>query len=112
MDLLSLIGVLLAVCALMVGAVLKGAGLHALLSAAAFMIVIVGTIASRAVQTPLGAMQRALGILPWVFKPPVNSRDGILKKSVEWSNVARKQGLLGLEPILERESDSFTRKGL
>ena len=38
---------------MLVGAVLKGAGLHALLSAAAFMIVVVGTIAAICVQTPL-----------------------------------------------------------
>jgi hypothetical protein len=37
----------------LVGAVLKGAGIHALLSAAAFMIVVVGTFASIFIQTPL-----------------------------------------------------------
>ena len=31
---------------------------------------------------------------------------------VEWSNVARKQGLLGLEPLLEKEPDDFVRKAL
>jgi chemotaxis protein MotA len=31
---------------------------------------------------------------------------------VEWSNIARKQGLLGLEPLIERENDAFVRKGL
>ena len=47
-----LIGLVLA-CAILVGAVLKGAGIKALLSAAAFMIVVVGTIAAICVQTPL-----------------------------------------------------------
>jgi chemotaxis protein MotA len=31
---------------------------------------------------------------------------------VEWSHVARKQGLLGLEPAVEDERDVFLRKGL
>ena len=53
MDILSLIGLVLAACAILVGAVLKGAGIQALLSAAAFMIVVVGTIAAICVQTPL-----------------------------------------------------------
>src|SRR5579883_1826182 len=53
MDLLSLVGTVLAIAALLVGAVLKGAGLSALWSPAAFTIVILGTIASILLQTPM-----------------------------------------------------------
>jgi chemotaxis protein MotA len=96
----------------MVGAVLKGAGLHALVSSAAFMIVIVGTIASICVQTPLPVMKHAIRIFPWIFKPPVVRRADLIKKMVEWSNTARKQGLLGLESLIPKEPDDFVRKGL
>ena len=112
MDILSLVGLLLAACALLVGAVLKGAGLASLVSAAAFMIVIVGTIAAICIQTPLGVMKDAGRILSWVFRPPANRRAELIKRMVEWSNTARKQGLLGLEPVIERETDAFVRKGL
>jgi chemotaxis protein MotA len=112
MDILSLVGLILAFVAIMVGAVLKGAGISALLSSAAFMIVGVGTIASICVQTPLNVMKHALKILPWIFHPPYVKRDELIKKIVEWSNVARKQGLLGLEPIIEKQDDDFIRKGL
>jgi chemotaxis protein MotA len=57
-------------------------------------------------------MKHALRILPWVFRPPAFSRAALLKKIVDWSNTARKQGLLGLEPIIEKEQDEFVRKGL
>lgn len=112
MDILSIIGLILAACALLVGAVLKGAGLHSLVSSAAFMIVIVGTVASICVQTPLPVMKHALRIFPWLFRPPTMQRPDLIKKMVEWSNTARKQGLLGLEPLIEKESDDFVRKGL
>jgi len=112
MDILSIIGLLLAAFALLVGAVLKGAGLAALVSSAAFMIVIVGTIAAICIQTPLAVMKDALRILPWLFRPPANRRAELIKKMVEWSNTARKQGLLGLEPLIDREADDFVRKGL
>ena len=112
MDILSLVGLILAFVAIMVGAVLKGTGISALLSSAAFMIVVVGTIASICVQTPLNVMKHALKILPWIFRPPYVKRDELIKKIVEWSNVARKQGLLGLEPIIEKQDDDFIRKGL
>jgi chemotaxis protein MotA len=112
LDILSVIGLILAVCAIVVGAVLKGAGIMALVSAAAFMIVVVGTIASICVQTPLSVMKHALSILPWVMRPPALQPEQQIRKMVEWSNVARKQGLLGLEPLLNKESDGFVRKAL
>jgi chemotaxis protein MotA len=112
MDILSIVGLILAFAAVLIGAVLKGAGIKALLSAAAFMIVIVGTIAAICVQTPMPVMKHAMRILPWIFRPPAVERSALLKKMVDWSNTARKQGLLGLEPIIERERDDFVRKGL
>ena len=112
MDILSLIGVLLAGTAILAGAVLKGAGLHALLSWAAFMIVMVGTLAAICVQTPLEVMRRALVMLPWVFRPPARTPEAQIRKLVDWSGISRKQGLLGLEPVLGRETDPFLRRGL
>jgi chemotaxis protein MotA len=112
LDVLSAAGFALALIAIIGGAILKGAGLHALLSSAAFMIVVIGTIAAICVQTPMPVMRRALTIVSWVFKPPLLGPDALLAKIVEWSNIARKQGLLGLEPTLEREPDPFLRKGL
>lgn len=112
MDILSIIGLTLGACALLIGAVLKGAGLASLLSAAAFMIVIVGTVAAICVQTPLKVMKHALRIFPWLFHPPSIKRLELIKKMVDWSNTARKQGLLGLEPLIEKEPDDFVRKGL
>ena len=103
---------MLAVFAIIVGAVLKGAGLMALVSSAAFMIVVVGTIAAICVQTPLPVMKHALRIFPWIMKPPPMQGPELVKKMVDWSNIARKQGLLGLEPLLEREKDGFVRKAL
>jgi chemotaxis protein MotA len=112
MDILSVAGFVLAMVAILVGAVLKGAGLHSLISAAAFMIVVVGTFASIFVQTPLGVFKHAMGRIGWVFRPPVLGAEELIRKIVEWSNIARKQGLLGLEPLIQREDDSFVQKGL
>jgi chemotaxis protein MotA len=112
LDILSIIGLVLALNAILVGAVLKGAGLMALVSAAAFMIVVVGTVAAIFIQTPLTVMQRALKIAPWVMRPPVRDGRLLIAKIVEWSNIARKQGLLGLEMMIDREPDEFVQKAL
>jgi chemotaxis protein MotA len=74
--------------------------------------VIVGTVAAICLQTPLPVMKRALKILPWIFRPPAVQRADLIKRMVEWSNTARKQGLLGLEGAIEKESDDFVKKGL
>jgi chemotaxis protein MotA len=112
LDILSIVGLILAVVAITFGAVLKGAGLHALLSSAAFMIVMVGTIAAICVQTPLRVMKRALAMMPWLFKPPQSRQLELIRKICDWSMVSRRQGLLGLEPQVRLEHDTFLRRGL
>jgi len=112
MDILTAVGFVLALVAVMVGAVLKGAGIAALLSSAAFMIVVVGTVASIFIQTPLPVFKHAMRRVSWIFKPPPLEAEALIKKIVEWSNIARKQGLLGLEPMIERETDTFMKRGL
>ena len=114
MDFLSLGGLVLAAAAIIFGAMLKGAGIQSLLSAAAFMIVAVGTLAAILVQTPLAVMKHALHILPWVLRPPTYDGPRLVQTLVDWSGAARKQGLLGLEPMLDDggKLDDFLRKGL
>ncbi|MBU8976766.1 MULTISPECIES: flagellar motor protein [unclassified Lysobacter] len=112
MDRLSLIGVVLALVALIGGSILKGAGLSGLWSPAAFVIVILGTIAAILVQTPMATFKRALAIVRWVFNPPAQDRPAMIARIVEWSTVARRQGLLGLEAEVQAQEDPFVRKGL
>ncbi|NZA26613.1 flagellar motor protein [Luteimonas sp. SJ-92] len=112
MDILSVVGILLAIGALLGGSVLKGAGLSSLWSAAAFVIVIVGTTASIFIHTPPQVFKRALRIVRWTVQPPVADREALVAQLLEWSNVARRQGLLGLEGHVAEQSDPFLKKGL
>jgi chemotaxis protein MotA len=112
MDRLSVIGIVLAFAALLGGSVLKGAGLASLWSPAAFVIVIVGTLAAILVQTPMPTFRRALQVARWVVKPPSHDGAALVAQIVEWSTMARKQGLLALEAQVEAQSDPFLKKGL
>jgi len=47
-----------------------------------------------------------------VVKPPPLQAEELIKKIVEWSTIARKQGLLGLEPLIDKEEDTFVKRGL
>lgn len=112
MDKLSAIGLPLAIVVLIGGTILKGAGVDALLSPAAAVIVLVGTVASIFVQTPPATFSRAMKMARWVLKPPSHDGEALVKQIVEWSGIARKQGLLGLEPLVEQQTDAFVKKGL
>jgi chemotaxis protein MotA len=112
MDLVSLIGLILGACAVLIGSILKGSTIAALWNAGAFMIVVVGTCAAIMVQTRFKVLSRAGKMLPWIIRPPQHDHDALIAKIVEWSDTARRQGLLGLEGSLETESDNFAKKGL
>jgi chemotaxis protein MotA len=112
MDILTLSGFVFAFLAVVVGSILKGAGVKALLSAAAFMIVVVGTFAAIFIHTPLPVFKHGMQMFGWIVKPPPIDGAALLAKLLEWSNVARKQGLLGLESVINSEPDPFVKKGL
>jgi chemotaxis protein MotA len=112
MDILTIIGFIFAIAAVLVGSIMKGAGIKALLSTAAFMIVVVGTLAAIFIHTPLPVFRHGMSMFKWIFVPPAQDPAGLIAKFVEWSNIARKQGLLGLEPMIDTEKDPFVRKGL
>lgn len=111
-ELTTIIGIVLAFGALIGGSILKGAGVQALWGPAAFVIVILGTLAAILVQTPMPVVKHALKIAKWLFKPPAHDGHKLIEKIVEWSNVSRKQGLLALEGTVATETDPFLKKGL
>jgi len=73
MDILTIIGVVLGLIAIIGGAILKGSSAGALVGSAAFVIVVVGTMAASLVQTPMATFLRAWKIIAWVFKPPTSN---------------------------------------
>ncbi|MER2299206.1 MULTISPECIES: flagellar motor protein [Pseudomonas] len=112
MDVLSLIGLILAFVAIVGGNFLEGGHVGALLNGPAGLIVLGGTLAAALLQSPLPAFKRALQILRWIFFPPrVDLASGI-DRVVNWSLTARKEGLLGLEGVADAEPDPYARKGL
>ncbi|GGC75246.1 flagellar motor protein [Marinobacter halophilus] len=112
MDILSLLGIILAFVAILGGNLLEGGAMGSLFNAPAGLIVVGGTLAATILQTSWPMLKRALRQVRWVFVPPyINLEDGI-GKVIDWSVKARKQGLLGLEGLAEREPEKFARKGL
>jgi len=112
MDLLTPIGLILALATMLVGQALEGGHAGSLINAPAALIVFGGTFGASLIQSPLPVYIQALRSLSWTFFPPQHEPQEAIDKIIEWSNVARKEGLLGLEAVEETESDPFASKGL
>ncbi len=112
MDILTLLGLLIGFGAIIGGNILEGGHTSSLLQLTAGLIVLGGTVGAVLVQTQLPVFIRSLKMLVWVFKPPKVEQKAAVEKIVGWSNIARKEGLLGLESLVEAETDLFARKGL
>ncbi|MGB5198824.1 MAG: flagellar motor protein [Sedimenticolaceae bacterium] len=112
MDLLSFIGVAIAFAAILGGNWLEGGHLETLANGPAMVIVLGGTVGAVLLQTPMQVFLRTMRMLGMVFMPPRHSLETTLNKLVNWSKVARKDGLLGLEAVVKGESDLFVRKGM
>jgi chemotaxis protein MotA len=112
MDLLTLIGAILGVGAVLVGQALEGGHINSLINGPAVLIVLGGSLGAVMVQSPMTIFLRGLRMLLWIFFPPKVRATESIERIVNWSNIARKEGLLGLETAAESEDDLFARKGL
>ncbi len=112
MDMLSLVGLVMAFVAIIGGNYLEGGHVGALINGPAALIVFGGTFGAALLQTPVSHFKRAIQIVSWVIFPPrVNMPDAI-NRVIGWSMTARKDGLLGLESVAEAELDLYSQKGL
>ncbi|MBB4819045.1 chemotaxis protein MotA [Pseudomonas alcaligenes] len=112
MDVLSVVGVILALVAIIGGNYLEGGHAGALLNGPAALIVVGGTLGAAFLQTPMSVFKRSLVTIRWIIFPPQIDLAGGINRVVGWSLAARKEGLLGLEPIADSEPDPYARKGL
>jgi chemotaxis protein MotA len=112
MDIISIIGILLSLTAILLGQYLEGGHMSSLLQFTAFMIVIGGTLGAVMLQTSLKDLMNGLSMLKWVIQPPRIASQETLDMILDWSQKARRGGLLALEPFIDEQKDLFHRRGL
>jgi len=111
-DILSVLGVIIGFGAILGGNVVEGGHLSALVNGPAALIVIGGTIGAALLQSTLKTYTQSLRLLVWVFFPPDFKLKQTIEKVVDWSSIARREGLLGLEAVVDDEKDGFSKKAL
>jgi chemotaxis protein MotA len=111
-DLISILGLLLALIAIVGGQLLEGGNVSSLVQLTAFVIVIGGTLGAVMLQSTLPVFLRGIRMAKWTFVPPALDGERLIQQISAWSNTARRGGLLALEPAIDDLDDVFAKRGL
>jgi chemotaxis protein MotA len=112
MDILSILGLLVAAFAIIGGQWLEGGSIGSMLQLAAFLIVIGGTLGAVMLQTPARTFRLGLTMVRWIVMPPRHDDPTAIGQITHWAEIARKEGMLALEGQIESLPPGFTRNGL
>jgi len=112
MDLLSMLGLVVALAGILGGQFLEGGSINVLLQLAAFLIVIGGTLGAVMVQHPIKIFVTGIKMARWVFVTPKIDKQQLVYRMTAWGNAARKDGILALEGQIKSAGDPFLQKGL
>lgn len=111
-DFLTIFGLIIGVSAILIGQYLEGGVLETLINGPAALIVIGGTLGAVMLQSPMMVFVRAIKMLWWTISIPQYNSEEVIRKIINWSMIARREGLLGLENLEDSEQDLFSKKGL
>jgi chemotaxis protein MotA len=107
-----LIGIVFALFAILVGNVIEGGHLGAIVGGPAAMIVIGGTIGAVMVQFPMSVLMGAIKGAGSTFRKPSVDPGKLVDEIVGYANQARRDGILALEKVAANASDPFLSKAL
>lgn len=112
MDKISLAGIVISLVAIVGGQILEGGHVGSLVQPTALMIVFGGTLGAVLLQTPYPVFRRGLSMVKWVWVPPAIEQKRLIEQMLNWSQVARRDGLLQLENNIAQIKDPYVQKGL
>ncbi len=111
MDLGTVVGLVLTL-ALLFGAMAMGVGIGPYIDIPSVLIVFGGTIGVLLVGFKMEQMKSLVKYFMIAIKPPQDDIAELIKKMVEYSTKARRDGILALETDANNESNEFLKKGL
>ncbi len=115
MDIASLVGLVLCVVMILYG-IISGAGIENLIreywNFPSFIITFGGAFSATLLSHSLSDYLNGLKSFALIFKSPALNISEMIRKIIDLSNVARKEGLLSLEEAAADMDDAFLKKGI
>ena len=112
MDIGTIIGLLVAAGAILLGLILEGGKIGQILQPTAALIVFGGTFGAIMVQFPVGVVLAAFRSLVTIFFVPKSDPRGIIQEIVTIAHKARREGIVSLDKDLDRIENVFMKKAL
>lgn len=112
MDIVTPIGFVLALVAVVVSDMMDGGTLKSLVNPAAMLLVLGGTMGATAMGFRMQDLKRLPKTVLSAFRPPKVDRVEVVRQIVQYADVARREGLLKLDALLPEVKDDFLRRGL
>lgn len=111
MDLMSIIGMVLAIGFILFG-ILSSGKILTFVDIPSLLITVGGTIGGLLLSSKGKNTKILFKIISLVFKENKSNNAELIMNFIEWSTKARKEGLLSLENTIESISDPFIKKGM
>jgi chemotaxis protein MotA len=112
MDLATIIGLVVAIGAILGGQALEGGKVSSILQGTAAIIVLGGTFGACLVQFPLKIVIASLkGVVKAFLDPKVDNR-AVITDIIRYANKARKEGIISLEAETQAATDPFMKRAL
>jgi chemotaxis protein MotA len=112
MDIGTIVGLLVAAGAILVGLIMEGGKIGQILQPTAALIVFGGTFGAILVQFPFGVVLAAFRSLASIFFVPKTDPLGIIQEIVTIAHKARREGIVSLDKDLDTIQNPFMRKSL
>ncbi|GGH76440.1 chemotaxis protein MotA [Pullulanibacillus pueri] len=112
MDITTLLGIIIGIVSLILGFVLEGGKIGALIQLTAIIIVFGGTIGAVIIGTPFKKLKKVPFIIKYAFVDGKASPKETIDQLIDLSNISRREGLLALEGALHDSDNEFLKDGI
>lgn len=112
MDLATIVGLVLAIGGALGGYMLEGGEIHGLISESSILIVIGATVGATFISAPLKDLKEIPKLLQKVFFEKNMDYATLIEKITDMATIARKEGILALEPIAHGLENKFLANGI
>jgi len=108
----SLIGLLIAIIAILASHLLEGGILESLIQPTAFLVTIGGTAGAVILQFGMARVSRAMRLMRRAFTPDKEFCDDLLASIDIWASTAKMEGMHKLDKHLDETAEPFMSRGL